>query len=585
MQIIDLIKELHHHELLQRVYVGRNCVLENKKIENKKTELINYKENTSKIKDTFDTAEKISNKTIPQFHQHLSGISRDSQNVSFHDVFVCIEGSTFDGHQVAHSLNVSMILCEKDIVKEAKNTPFTNQVILLVKNTRRAMGIAAALLYQKPSQSLLCIGITGTNGKTTTVSMIEQLCDMINIPIGTIGTMGHKIKGTFTTQQDGHTTPESPFLQKLIHEMKIQECAVLAMEVSSIGLDMERLAGLYFDVAGFSNFSRDHLGFHGSMENYAKAKQKLFSRHLYTSTKSNSKTSLSILNGDDDYASLIGNVSDDTSPIIYFGKSLSDLQNQNTQNCHILSIEQQRTGLHVSLSYEGRHRDILIPLIGIHNAYNAILAFLCIKGIEEELRSQHFLNDQTPIDISMLERLTNVRGRLEKPLSDQLIFVDYAHTPDALKNALQSLKQLRQELQLQCRLIVVFGCGGNRDRGKRPEMAKIACEIADVVVITSDNPRDEDPQIIVDEILTGMHTEDNKNPESTFEYHSILDRKSAISFAIQSMKTDDILLIAGKGHETYQEIAGQKIPFDDVGVVVSEYERIQQQNIPRGVSL
>ena len=590
MQIIDLIQELHHHELLQRVYVGQNCLFEDKKRHDKKRHDKkidqNPKECATNIKDILETTGKPFHQI---FHHHILGISRDSKNIVSNDVFVCIEGASFDGHKVAHKLNVSTILCEKDIVNEAKNQTFANQVfanqvVLLVKNTRRAMGIAAALLYQKPSESLLCIGITGTNGKTTTVSMIEQLCDMINIPIGTIGTMGHKIKGNFTTQQDGHTTPESPFLQKLLHEMKEQECAVLAMEVSSIGLDMERLAGLYFDVAGFSNFSRDHLGFHGSMENYAKAKKKLFTHHLYTATQSTSKTSLSILNNDDAYASLIGNVQDSTSPVIYFGKSLSDQQNQNTQNCCILSIEQQKNGLLVSLRYEGRQRDILIPLIGVHNAYNAILAFLCIKGIEEKLRSQHLLDEQTQIDISMLERLTNVRGRLEKPLSDQLVFVDYAHTPDALENALRSLKQLRQELQLQCRLIVVFGCGGNRDKGKRPEMAKVACEIADVVVITSDNPRDEEPQSIVDEILTGISTEQNKNLDTTFEYHSILDRKSAISFAMQNMRDDDILLVAGKGHETYQEIAGKKIPFDDVEVVVNEYQKIQQKKIHRGVS-
>ena len=271
--------------------------------------------------------------------------------------------------------------------------------------------------------------------------------------------------------------------------------------------------------------------------------------------------------------------------MIYFGKNLSDLQHQHPQNCHILSIEQQKNGLLVSLRYEGRQRDILIPLIGVHNVYNAILAFLCIKGIEEDLRSQHLLDEQTQIDISMLEQLTNVRGRLEKPLSDQLVFVDYAHTPDALQNALQSLRQLQQELKLQCRLMVVFGCGGNRDKGKRPEMGKITCEIADVVVVTSDNPRDEEPQSIIDEILLGINTIQDKESDMAIEYHSIVDRNAAISFAMKNMKEDDILLIAGKGHETYQEVAGKKIPFDDVQVVVNEYKKIQQEKIHRGVSL
>lgn len=599
MQIIDLIQELHQHELLQRVYVEHvyvehNCLFNNEKTESNtkksNTKESGNKESSTEIHSILETVESLSAQSISKIHGHISGISRDSQNVSFNDVFVCIEGASFDGHKVAHKLNVSTILCEKDIVDAAKNQPFENQpfenqVVLLVENTRRAMGIAAALLYQKPAESLLCIGITGTNGKTTTVSMIEQLCNMIHIPIGTIGTMGHKIRGKFTTQQDGHTTPESPFLQKLIHEMKEQDCAVLAMEVSSIGLDMERLAGLYFDVAAFGNFSRDHLGFHGSMENYAKAKQKLFTNHLYTAAQSTSKISLSILNHDDAYASLIGNTQKSTAPLIYFGKSLSDLQHQHPQNCHILSIEQQKNGLLVSLRYEGRQRDILIPLIGVHNVYNAILAFLCIKGIEEGLRSQHLLDEQTQIDISMLEQLTNVRGRLEKPLSDQLVFVDYAHTPDALQNALQSLRQLQQELKLQCRLMVVFGCGGNRDKGKRPEMGKIACEIADVVVVTSDNPRDEEPLSIIDEILLGINTIQDKESDMAIEYHSIVDRNAAISFAMKNMKEDDILLIAGKGHETYQEVAGKKIPFDDVQVVVNEYKKIQQEKIHRGVSL
>ena len=600
MQIIDLIQELHQHELLQRVYVERvyvehNCLFKIKKKNTKSnTKESSNKESSTEIQDILETVESLSDQSISKIHGHISGISRDSQNVSFNDVFVCIEGATFDGHQVAHKLNVSTILCEKDIVNDAKNQPFENQpfenqpfenqVVLLVENTRRAMGIAATSLTSKPAESLLCIGITGTNGKTTTVSMIEQLCNMIHIPIGTIGTMGHKIRGKFYNTTRWTYNTRITIFTKLIHEMKEQDCAVLAMEVSSIGLDMERLAGLYFDVAAFGNFSRDHLGFHGSMENYAKAKQKLFTHHLYTATQSTSKTSLSILNNDDAYASLIGNTQKYvTSHILW--KSLSDLQHQHPQNCHILSIEQQKNGLLVSLRYEGRQRDILIPLIGVHNVYNAILAFLCIKGIEEDLRSQHLLDEQTQIDISMLEQLTNVRGRLEKPLSDQLVFVDYAHTPDALQNALQSLRQLQQELKLQCRLMVVFGCGGNRDKGKRPEMGKIACEIADVVVVTSDNPRDEEPQSIIDEILFGINTIQDKESDMAIEYHSIVDRNAAISFAMKNMKEDDILLIAGKGHETYQEIAGKKIPFDDVQVVVNEYKKIQQEKIHRGVSL
>ena len=312
--------------------------------------------------------------------------------MSFNDVFVCIEGATFDGHQVAHKLNVSTILCEKDIVNLRKITlrksTLRKSSCLARRKYETCDGIAAAS-YIKTCGILLLLGYRN-KWKTTTVSMIEQLCNMIDIPIGTIGTMGHKIRGKFTTQQDGHTTPESPFLQKLIREMKELDCAVLAMEVSRNGLDMERLAGLYFDVAAFGNFSRDHLGFHGSMENYAKAKQKLFTKHLYTSTQSTSKTSLSILNNDDAHASLIGNTQKSTSPIIYFGKSLSDLQHQHPQNCHILSIEQQKNGLLVSLRYESRQRDILIPLIGVHNVYNAILAFLCIKESKRSSYSTSF---------------------------------------------------------------------------------------------------------------------------------------------------------------------------------------------------
>ena len=546
MQIIDLIFELYKHNSLSKVVIHGEIIWPMTATHMTSTE------------NSIHTIQEHSNiQEIIQ--QNISGISRNSQTVQKHDLFVCIEGARFDGHTIVHSVDAVAFLCEKEVEYIGEG------VVLMVPNTRRAMGIAAALFYQKPSESMFCIGVTGTNGKTTTVSMIEQFCNLLDIPIGTIGTMGHKINGILTEQQDGHTTPESPFLQKLLFDMKQQHCAIVAMEVSSIGLDMERLAGLKFDVAGFSNFSRDHLGFHGSMENYATAKQKLFVNHVYKKSieHSDSKTSISIVNCDDEAFSFITKtdiqIESSLTHTILFGTSAPN----HKQHCQIISMEQRKFGIQLSLWFGGTEHQILLPLIGLHNVYNALLAFLSLKSIEKPLRDGGLLKEHQHIDLQLLSQLGTIRGRLEKPLENKLIFVDYAHTPDALNHALQTLQLLRQEAGLQSKIMVVFGCGGNRDKGKRSEMGTIACHLADVVIVTSDNPRDEDPKSIMDDIFEGIQID---HP-STVTSHAILDRRSAISFAIESMQPDDIVLIAGKGHETYQEVLGQKYPFDDVLVV------------------
>ena len=442
-------------------------------------------------------------------------VVHDSRLASADDVFVAITGAKVDARALARDLDVAAVISDVPL-------PLRKGVTLVVvANPRMALAQAATALNGFPGAALPVVGVTGTNGKTTTTWMLEAIAEAAGLKSGIIGTTGFRVAGA--AEPASFTTPEAPVLQDLLARMRTAGCGLVAMEVSSIGLSLHRVDGIPFRVAVFTNFSQDHLDFHGSMAAYREAKARLFRELL-------APDGTAVLNADDP-------VWRDMIP-----PSGRALTTGLTGSAHI-SAAVVAAGLHGTdcwvrtPSGEGALRVRLPGLFNVSNALGALGAAL-VLGI--------------PFDIALngLANLRRVPGRLD-PVENPggpAIFVDYAHTPDALERVLAVLKPLTEG-----RLITVFGCGGERDRSKRPLMGRAASEASDHVILTSDNPRSEDPAMILAEIAAGV-----AGP------HTIVpDRAEAIDMAIRQAGPRDCVLIAGKGHEATQTIAGLAIPFDD----------------------
>jgi len=481
----------------------------------------------------------------------IDHITLDSRKTTATSLLVALCGQRVDGRQFIANSSAPLILVDQwsdDFEQQAQQW---NKTVIQVSNARRSMAILAAELEQHPSKSMHMVGITGTNGKTTTTWMLShilQYCQHSSMStsktldndqrkVGTIGTIGHRINGVPTAIQDGFTTPESPGLQRVLREFVNQGCHVCIMEVSSIGLMMHRVGGIKFDVTAFTNFTQDHLDIHGSMNAYLLEKRKLFTEHVHSN-------STSILVVDQDEIAM--------TPVTE-GQSIK-VSTQANQTCDLwvsnpkYSLEGVDFIVHIhSKSHQSTTRQThpaYVPLIGKHNVENAIVATSVARA----------LGYSTTDILNALRSLPQAPGRLER-ISSPVgwhAFVDYAHTPDALLQSLSSLKPL-----CHGKLWVLFGCGGDRDARKRPEMGRIAVQESDCVIVTSDNPRSENPQTIVQHILNGIPVDCLK------PVHSIVDRKEAIAWAIQQLHTEDVLLVAGKGHENYQIIQGIKHSFDD----------------------
>ncbi|MBI6545990.1 MAG: UDP-N-acetylmuramoyl-L-alanyl-D-glutamate--2,6-diaminopimelate ligase [Cyanobacteria bacterium NC_groundwater_1444_Ag_S-0.65um_54_12] len=455
----------------------------------------------------------------------LTGICYDSRQVRPGNLFVAIPGTKVDGHDyVADALATGAIAAIVD--RERLSALPSGLCYLAAPDPREALAWTSACFYGFPGRSLQLLGVTGTNGKTTTTHLLEAALQSHGQPSGLIGTLGARyIAGGLTTTVDlGFTTPQAPELQQLLAMMVDAGVRSVAMEVSSHALDQQRVAHLGFKAGIFTNLTRDHLDYHRTTEAYALAKAKLFS--------SLESTDFAILNADDPGLAQLSQA----GPAQIFTYGL-----ENNCDFTIKDIRLTATSSEGTLCTPTHEYCFRLPLPGRFNLYNALAAIATATALGLDLDNV----------LAALEHIPGIPGRIERVTPANYPFtvlVDYAHTPDGLENVLKTIRDFTTG-----RLICVFGCGGDRDRTKRPMMGDIASQWADVVCLTSDNPRSEDPQTIIADISAGI----------AGNYHAIVDRSEAINWAIRQAKPGDTIILAGKGHETYQLIAERKIAFDD----------------------
>ena len=466
----------------------------------------------------------------------VSGIAYRSDRVQPGDAFFCIVGFKTDGHTFAQDAidHGAKVLVVQRKVYLADATDVTEVV---VPDTRKAMAQVSANFYDHPSRDFSLVGVTGTNGKTTTTYLVEHIARVAGKHTGVIGTVGIVIGDD--KQKAAHTTPESPDLQETFAKMRDAGVDVVAMEVSSHALDLDRPWGTSFAVTAFSNLTQDHLDYHHTFEAYFEAKARLFSADYP------SRRAICI---DDKWGrELLRRCSSAGDSVITTGFDRS-------AQIHPKDIAYYPTHTSVTLSVRGDHLSFDYPLVGKFNVENIMLAFAI--GLQLGFPAQ--------VIVDALKEAPQIPGRLERVHTPHdggvSVFVDYAHTPDALEKALGSIMALTPG-----RTICVFGCGGDRDASKRPIMGKAALA-ADHAIVTSDNPRTEDPQAIIDDILAGM-----TGHESRFDVE--VDRRAAIARAIALAKPGDSILVAGKGHEDYQLVGDKVLSFDDRVVAREELER------------
>ncbi len=469
----------------------------------------------------------------------FSGITADSRQVQAGNLFIAYPGEFQDGRDyIAQAIERGAT----GVVYEAVGFAWDSLSAIskgvsqqAVVNLRAQVADIAAEFYQHPSRQMWLIGVTGTNGKTSCSHWIAQCFAALNRPCALIGTLGHGLLGSAEqTNNDlvnsGNTTPDAILLQAWLADYLAQGAEVVSMEVSSHGLAQHRVASVQFDVAIFTNLSRDHLDYHGSMQDYAATKRQLFDCPSLR---------CSIINIDDPYGRQFAqDLRAQGKPVLTYGIANSG---DWVADIRVVNSEMSAQGMYLQVITPHGEVELRAQVVGQFNIYNllAVLACLLISGVD------------LPAASHVISTLQSVPGRMQQfgGAGQPLVVVDYAHTPDALSQALQALR-------VQClgKLICVFGCGGNRDQGKRPQMGAIADQLADMVVITSDNPRDEDPHTIIEQIASAVRPD---------KRHIIQQREQAIQFAVASAQASDVVLVAGKGHETYQEIAGVRHAYSD----------------------
>jgi UDP-N-acetylmuramoyl-L-alanyl-D-glutamate--2,6-diaminopimelate ligase len=462
--------------------------------------------------------------------REITGICHDSRRASEGCLFVALPGAKTNGAEHADSAVAKGAVA---VVSEQPGLA-TRATHLQVSNARIALADAAAAFYRHPSQHLKIAGITGTNGKTTTAFLIKHICDTEMLRCGLIGTVRYVVGERELPA--ARTTPESSEVQELLWMMKSAGCKSCAMEVSSHALVQERVRGVEFDVAAFTNLTQDHLDYHGTMDAYFEAKASLFDGLA----KQPKKKARAVINVDDRFGARLADRIEKAVETFTYGQTI---QSQFRAS----DVRMDFSGTNFALDALGKSYLVRMPLIGGFNVYNSLAAIACAHAMGVPVRNA----------VQALAKAPPVPGRLQaipgkKPFR---VFVDYAHTDDALMNAAKTLRELDP-----ARLIIVFGCGGNRDRAKRPKMGAAVDALADYAIITSDNPRKENPMEIIEDIKPGFR---RLTPEI------ILDRKEAIFKAIAMAQPRDIILLAGKGHETYQEFADSTIPFDDAAIAAS----------------
>ncbi len=457
----------------------------------------------------------------------ISGICAHSKLVSPGNLFIAKKGRTVEGSRyIPEAIEGGAIAILTDMYD-----PSIKEVTQLIHPDIESIeGLISAQFNQFPSENLFMVGITGTNGKTTTSYLIKHLLERFRGPCGLIGTIEYII-GTHSYQAT-HTTPDVARNHRLLREIVNEGCQSAVMEVTSHGLDQGRVKHIDFDVAIYTNLSPEHLDYHKTMENYGRAKNILF-RTLSKDNKKKKFPKAAIINADDPYSSLV--VEGCTNPILTYGiEKQSDLQASD--------IKLTQLGTTFILNYKGQKIPCKVPLVGRYNVYNVLATIAC--GLTQGFPIEGILDTLTTFK--------RVPGRLE-PVPNDLglnLYVDFAHTPDALLNVLNCLNEFKKG-----KIITLFGCGGDRDALKRPKMAEVVEKLSDVVIVTSDNPRSENPETIINEIVKGFHNSDSYIVEQ--------DRRLAICKAIEMATEDDIVLIAGRGHEPYQTFAFHTVEFDD----------------------
>jgi UDP-N-acetylmuramoyl-L-alanyl-D-glutamate--2,6-diaminopimelate ligase len=488
--------------------------------------------------------------SVPTSDGVIGKLTTDSRYVKAGDCFIAIQGAKGDGHsfipQLA-GLQPFLIIVEKKIPVP----PDYRGLIIQVTSTRKAWAALAAQWSGHPSRELLMIGVTGTNGKTSTTYIIEHLLRSRGYDCGVIGTIDHHLGGHVWPA--GNTTPGPSELQARLGEMKERGAQAVVMEVSSHALDQRRVDGVDFDAVIFTNLSRDHLDYHKDMKEYFAAKQLLFCEKLWASSKLQPTAVVNVR----DEAGRRLRVSSRADLITY--SEVASSAGLNADWAYRIE-KADFDGIELSLFHKGKVSPLRIPLVGNHQVENALGAYLAVSSV----LAKKFGRAIGPSQFGDLMRdFRGVPGRLEKIPNKKGIhvFVDYAHSPDALENVLVSLQRIRTQSGSGGRIITVFGCGGDRDQGKRPMMAAVAEQFSDSVVITSDNPRTENPDFILDQIFAGFSEAFRKSVQRQ------RDRKLALQEALASASAGDVVVIAGKGHEDYQEIHGVKHPFKDQDVV------------------
>ena len=455
----------------------------------------------------------------------ISDLSYRSQDAALGSLFFCVPGATLDGHDFAAeavSKGAVALAVERWLPVEATQ--------VLVPSVREAMGPVSAAFYDRPAQGMTMVGVTGTNGKTTTTYVLESVFRAADLVPGVVGTTGVRIGGRPAPAL--RTTPEAPDLQRLLAEMRDEGVGAVAMEVSSHGLDQHRVGGIRFTCAVFTNLTQDHLDYHASMDAYFAAKARLFTRE---------RSERAVVNVDDPAGRRLRDLD---LPTITFG---IDDEGAEVRATDVRATDE-------GIAFRVDDIEIRSPLRGRFNVENCLAAIATARalGIEDS------------VAVRGIEALRGVPGRVE-PVDvgqDFLVMVDYAHTPASLESVLLAARSLTA-----ARVIVVFGCGGDRDRAKRPFMGRVAAANADLTVITSDNPRSEDPDSIIREIESGA--------TGAGAYVIESDRRTAIHTAVAEARRGDVVVIAGKGHETYQELADRTIAFDDRAVASEEIRAVR----------
>ncbi|SFD17624.1 UDP-N-acetylmuramoyl-L-alanyl-D-glutamate--2,6-diaminopimelate ligase [Clostridium uliginosum] len=456
----------------------------------------------------------------------IADISYDSRKVKENSIFVCIKGTKVAGHDfIKEAIKNGAVVI---VVDEEIQIKSENIALIKVKNTKSALASMANSFYKEPSKEIELVGVTGTNGKTTVIHYIKDVLEQYGRITGTIGTLGYELKGEqISIEKTNPTTPESLELQAIFREFINKGAEDIVMEVTSSALSKNRVDYCDFNVGVFTNLSQDHLEEHGTMENYKNEKMKLFH-----------KCNLGVINLDDKIAHEI--IKKSTCRILTYGID-------NEADIRASEIRYDNNSVTFKVNFKQTSKEIKVNSPGKFTVYNVLATIGACYGLGIDI-------DEI---LKLIVKVKHVPGRVEmvENNSNKNVIVDYAHTPDSLEKLLMMAREITKG-----KLIIVFGCGGNRDKTKRHIMGMAAGILSDYCIITSDNPRNEDPITIIEEIEEGMEVIDAT-------YEKIVDRRKAIEKALKILKDDDLLVIAGKGHEDYQIIGNTKIHFDDREIV------------------